>query len=67
MQNLRWLAGSLVHGGDNLICCGEKMELLDNKRKETGHEKHVPVVGKTDNRIKIKIGSVLTPWKKSIT
>ena len=23
-----------VHGGDNLVCCGEKMELLENKRKK---------------------------------
>ena len=35
-----------VHGGDNLVCCGEKMELLENKTEETGHEKHVPVVEK---------------------
>jgi len=54
----------LVHGGNDLICCGEKMELLDNKTEDTGYEKHVPVVEKTDKGIKIKVGSIPHPMEE---
>ena len=47
-----------------MVCCGGKMELLENKTEDAGYEKHVPVVEKTDNGIKIKIGSVPHPMEE---
>ncbi|MFW5898788.1 MAG: desulfoferrodoxin FeS4 iron-binding domain-containing protein, partial [Candidatus Saliniplasma sp.] len=35
----------MVHEGiGELICCGEPMELLEEKVEEEGMEKHLPVV-----------------------
>ncbi|RJQ30811.1 desulfoferrodoxin [Candidatus Parcubacteria bacterium] len=47
----------LIEGGDNLTCCGQKMELLAEKTEDVGMEKHVPVIEKTEKGIKIKIGA----------
>ena len=54
----------LVHGGNDLICCGAKMESLDNKTEDVGKEKHAPVIEKTDKGIKIKVGSVTHPMEE---
>ena len=54
----------LVHGGDALICCGEKMELLESKTEDIGGEKHVPVIEKTEKGINIKIGSIAHPMEE---
>lgn len=50
-------------GGGELVCCGQKMELLEEKSKEEGLEKHLPVIEKTENGIKIKVGSVPHPME----
>ena len=60
------ICGNIVEvntaGGGTLSCCGQGMELLDPKAKETeGKEKHVPVIEKTDMGYKIKVGSVPHP------
>ena len=51
-------------GGGELVCCGQKMELLAEKTEDTGHEKHVPIVEKTDEGIKIKVGSIPHPMEE---
>ncbi|MFW6196645.1 MAG: desulfoferrodoxin [Thermoplasmatota archaeon] len=53
----------VVHTGrGELICCGEPMELLREKTKEDeGEEKHVPVIEKTDQGIKVKVGDTPHP------
>ncbi|MFP4050990.1 MAG: desulfoferrodoxin [Thermoplasmata archaeon] len=53
----------VVHTGrGELICCGEPMELLRERTKEDeGEEKHVPVVEKTDEGIKVKVGETPHP------
>ncbi len=52
----------MVHTGiGQLVCCGEPMQLMEEKDKEEGTEKHLPVVEKIDNNIKIKVGSVEHP------
>jgi superoxide reductase len=52
----------LNSGNPETDCCGQAMELLEPKAKETeGKEKHVPVIEKTDNGYKIKVGSVPHP------
>ncbi len=43
-------------GKGTLVCCGKPMELLKEKNQEKGWEKHLPVIEKKENKIKIKIG-----------
>ena len=55
----------VLHGGaGELVCCGEPMKLLDEKTKDEGNEKHVPVIEKTENGVKVKVGSVLHPMEE---
>lgn len=48
-------------GAGQLVCCGQPMELLEEKTEDVGREKHVPVIEKTKERILIKVGSVPHP------
>jgi len=55
----------MVHAGaGELVCCGQPMELLQAKSEDEGQEKHVPVVEKTSNGVKVKIGSVPHPMEE---
>lgn len=54
----------LTGGAGTLVCCGESMKLLEEKIEDEGNEKHVPVVEKTDNGFKVKIGSVEHPMEE---
>ena len=54
----------LFAGGGDLVCCGKPMELLKEKTKDIGMEKHVPVIEKTKNGVKIKIGEIPHPMEK---
>ena|SRR6056297_3226336 len=48
----------IVHtGAGELVCCDEPMELLAPKSEDTGYEKHVPVVEKTESGYKVNVGS----------
>lgn len=47
-----------------LVCCGQPMELLEEKMEDVGKEKHVPVIEKTDTGIKVKIGSIPHPMEE---
>jgi len=51
-------------GGGELVCCGQPMELLQEKTADVGLEKHVPVVETTDRGIKIKVGDVPHPMEE---
>lgn len=56
---------AVLRAGDGtLVCCGQPMELLKEKNKDVGAEKHVPVIEKTKTGIKVKIGSVPHPMEK---
>ncbi|MGB9911306.1 MAG: desulfoferrodoxin [Microgenomates group bacterium] len=55
----------LYAGGGQLVCCGQPMELLQEKTEDVGMEKHVPVVEKTEKGIKVKVGSVPHPMEES--
>jgi len=50
-------------GAGQLVCCGQPMELLVEKIKDEGSEKHVPIIEKTTNGYKIKVGSVPHPME----
>lgn len=52
----------LVHGGPGaLVCCNEKMVLLNANTVDAAQEKHVPVIEIGDDKISVKIGSVAHP------
>jgi len=61
------ICGNIVEvahaGAGALVCCGEPMELLAEKTEDQGHEKHVPVIEKTENGIKARIGSIPHPME----
>ncbi|MHC4114205.1 MAG: desulfoferrodoxin [Planctomycetota bacterium] len=55
----------VLHGGDGeLVCYGQPMKKLVAKTEDEGKEKHVPVIEKTDGRIKVKVGSVPHPMEE---
>jgi superoxide reductase len=51
----------LQGGVGQLVCCGEPMELLDEKTADAKTEKHVPVIEEIDGGYKVKVGSVPHP------
>jgi superoxide reductase len=44
-----------------LVCCGQPMDLLDEKEADATTEKHVPVIEKIDGGYKVTVGSTLHP------
>jgi superoxide reductase len=52
-------------GAGELVCCGEPMGLMIEKNEDEGKEKHVPVIEKTENGVKVKVGSVPHPMEES--
>lgn len=55
----------VLHAGTGeLVCCGQPMELLQEKTKDEGLEKHVPMVEKTEKGVKVKVGSILHPMEE---
>ena len=55
----------VLHGGDGeLVCCGQPMQLLEEKTADAATEKHVPVIEKVDTGYKVKVGSVPHPMLK---
>ena len=47
-----------------LVCCGQPMELLNEKLQDAGNEKHVPVIEKTATGVKVKVGSIPHPMEE---
>jgi len=54
----------LHEGGGNPACCGQEMELLQEKTEDIGKEKHVPIFEKTDKGIKVKVGVIPHPMEE---
>jgi len=55
----------VVHGSTGeLVCCGQPMELLDEKTADATTEKHVPVIEKIDGGYKVTVGSTLHPMEE---
>ncbi len=51
----------VVHASaGTLVCCGQPMNLLKEKKKDVGSEKHVPVIEGN----KVKVGSIEHPMEK---
>ncbi len=51
-------------GAGQLVCCGQPMELLAEKTVDTGKEKHVPIIEKIDEGVKVKVGSTPHPMEE---
>ncbi len=62
------ICGNIVEvlhtGKGELVCCGQPMELLTEKDKDTGYEKHLPVIQKQESQVIVTIGSVLHPMEE---
>jgi superoxide reductase len=55
----------VLHSGvGQLVCCGQPMELLEEKIDDVGKEKHLPVVEKTGKGVRVKIGSIPHPMEE---
>jgi superoxide reductase len=62
------LCGNIVEvlhgGGGELVCCGQPMKLFKENTVDAAKEKHVPVVEKTVDGFKVKVGSVAHPMEE---
>ena len=58
------IVGVLHTGVGQLVCCGQPMELLEEKTEDIGQEKHVPVIEKNEADVKVKVGSIPHPMEK---
>jgi len=53
----------LYVGGGPLVCCGQPMTLLVENTVDASREKHVPVIEKTADGVRVKVGSVPHPME----
>jgi superoxide reductase len=54
----------VLHGGaGTLVCCGQDMVLQKENTTDAAQEKHVPVIEKTADGFKVKVGSVPHPME----
>jgi superoxide reductase len=51
-------------GAGELVCCGQPMKLLVENTVDASKEKHVPVVEKVAEGIKVKVGAVAHPMEE---
>ena len=62
------LCGNIVevlHGGKGeLVCCGKPMALQKENTVDAAKEKHVPVVEKSADSVKVKVGDVAHPMEE---
>jgi len=55
----------VVHAsGGTLVCCGQPMQLMKENTTDASLEKHVPVLEKTKDGFKVKIGSIPHPMEE---
>lgn len=63
------ICGNIVEvlhpGAGELVCCGQPMELIQEKTEDEGREKHIPVIEKTEKGILVKIGSIPHPMEEN--
>ena len=55
----------ILHGGEGeLVCCDQTMKLFVENTVDAAKEKHVPVIEKTADGFKVKIGEVAHPMEE---
>ena len=53
---------NVVHGASgSLMCCFDEMELQEPNTVDVSQDKHVPIVEKNGNTLKVSVGSVPHP------
>ena len=56
----------MLHAGPGeLVCCGQPMDLLEEKTADMTLEKHVPIIERDGDLIKIYVGSTLHPMEEN--
>ena len=56
------VAIKVVDSGVPMVCCGEKMELLEPNGVDASGEKHMPVVSRLgDGKIRVEVGCIHLP------
>ncbi len=55
------IIGVIHDAGVPMMCCGQKMTKLMPGTVEASHEKHIPVVTREGDLIKVTVGSVAHP------
>jgi superoxide reductase len=48
-----------------LACCGHEMQFMAEQKKDTGMEKHAPIIKKENGKIIIEIGSIPHPMEEA--
>lgn len=51
----------IKNGGGTLTCCGQAMTKLEANTTDAAKEKHVPIITKEGDKIKVAVGSTLHP------
>jgi superoxide reductase len=54
----------LHEGAGELVCCNKPMVLMKENTVDASEEKHVPVIERTEDGIRVKVGSVEHPMEK---
>ncbi len=55
----------VIHEGKGeLVCCGEPMKLFVENTVDAAKEKHVPVVERVEEGVKVKVGSIPHPMEE---
>jgi superoxide reductase len=61
------LCGNIVEvlhpGPGQLICCGQPMILMKEKKEDAGQEKHLPVAADDAHGMKVSVGSIPHPME----
>ncbi len=53
-------------GKGELVCCNQPMKLMEEKTElQEGKEKHIPVVERTGEKMKVKVGSIPHPMEEN--
>ncbi|MBN1257329.1 MAG: desulfoferrodoxin [Planctomycetes bacterium] len=58
------VAEALTNSNEQLVCCDQPMAELTAKTSDEGKEKHVPIVERRQDSIKIKVGSNPHPMEE---
>ena len=55
----------VIHEGKGeLVCCGQPMTQMKENTVDAAREKHVPVIEKVPDGVKVKVGSVAHPMEE---
>jgi superoxide reductase len=63
------ICGNIVEvlhsGAAPLVCCNQKMKLMEENTVDAAKEKHVPVIEMGNGKITVRVGSLAHPMEES--